>query len=60
MMLTTAQLDVIELFVREGVTRYQQPGYELYEDVVQTGKEILADLEANRQPYEDTRAHNQA
>lgn len=52
MMLTTAQLDVIELFVREGVTRYQQPGYELYEDVVEIGREILANLEANRQPYE--------
>lgn len=53
MILTTEELDVMEIFVREGVTRYELPGYEQYEDVVQIGKEILAKLKANRQPYED-------
>jgi len=52
MMLTTAQLDVTVMALREFITTYSLPGYEKYDEEVEIADETLRTLLAIRKGYD--------
>ena len=60
MMLTTAQLDVTVLALREFISLYSLPGYEAYDEDVRDAKETLNTLLTIRKGYENTAPHHPA